>query len=102
MDGGVGAGVPVAVGDAFGEDDEGAGTGFVFLAFDLNTHGAAEDVEGLVDGVGVETGRGAAAGGGLDAVDGAGGAAGVVVEEGLGEAIDRKSTRLNSSHGYIS
>jgi len=48
--------VPVAVRDTSWEDDQRARTSFVPRGFDLEAHGAAQDVEVLVDGVRVHAG----------------------------------------------
>jgi hypothetical protein len=66
---------------AGGKYHQGARTGYVLLARDFQVHRPTQDVEELVDDMGVHAGRGAFSRWSLDAVDGAAGRAGLVVEK---------------------
>ena len=108
MNGRLAAAVPVAVPYPGREDNERAGRAVVLLTFDLDAHRATQDVEDLIDRVDVHTGRGAAAGGRLDAVDRAGLGPRGVVEQILGHALvgaalgdGREINRANVFHGVL-
>ena len=72
MNGRLTAAVPVAVPHAGRKDDERTGRAVVLLSLDLDAHRATQDIEDLIDVVNVHAGRGAAAGGCLNAKDRAG------------------------------
>jgi len=108
VDGRLTAAVPVAVPHAGREDDERAGRAVVLLTLDLDAHRATQDVEDLIDVVDVHAGRGAAAGGRLDAIDRAGLGTRGVIEQILGQALvgaalvdGREINRANVFHGVL-
>src|SRR5713226_2172049 len=73
MHGRFAAAVPIAMWSACWEYDKSSRTRLILLTLDLQAHGAAEDVEQLVDHVLVEARRRTFAWRGLDAVDAAAG-----------------------------
>jgi len=108
MNGRLTAAVPVPVPHAGREDDERTGRAVVLFSLDLDAHGAAQDVEDLVDLVDVHAGRGATAGGCLDAMDRAGLGPRGVIEQLLGQAFvgpalfnGCKINHANVFHGLI-
>ena len=108
VDGRLTAAVPVAVPHAGREDDERAGRAVVLLTLDLDAHRAAQDVEDLINFVDVHAGRGAAAGGRLDAIDRADPGARGVIEQILGQGLvgaalvdGRKINRAYVFHGVL-
>src|SRR5258708_39906484 len=73
MDGRFAGAVPIAMWSAGWEYHKSSCTGLIALTLDLQAHGAAEDVEQLVDHVLVEAARRTVAWRGLDAADAAAG-----------------------------
>src|SRR5450759_637374 len=87
MDGRFAAAVPIAMWNARWEYHKSSWAGLISLTLDLQAHGAAEDVEQLVDHVLVEARRRTFAGRGFDAVDAAAGRPRIATDQRLRHPI---------------
>src|SRR5713226_6288423 len=87
MHGRFAAAVPIAMWSAGWEYHKSSRTGLIALTLDLKAHGAAEDVEQLVDHVLVEAGRRTFAWWGSDAVDAAAGRPRIATDQRLRDPV---------------